>query len=195
MELCALAGRHACASMLVPFCLIPQVTTSTYLRPCTLLLTFLLTCRACPPSLMFFLARGRKGRKRRKTRCLDWRKKDIDGPRTHCDNMTHSPRCFNRVLTSCHKVVFLPTSKSARAVCSFVCLFLRWERQGNSEVESLSINVSDSPMGKQAPNPAGVKSHQPWVLNWWLNYEKKIHTFKVYSNHLGCTAQRHTTWS
>lgn len=33
------------------------------------------------------------------------------------------------------------------------------------ERENLLINVSDSPIGKRAPNPAGVKSHQPWELN------------------------------
>lgn len=69
------------------------------------------------PTKPVFLARRRKEVVEVKT--VPRLKEDTDGPRTHCDSMTHSPRCFKdyRALTSCHKVVSLPTS--------FVCLFLR----------------------------------------------------------------------
>lgn len=79
MELRALAGRRACESLLVSFCLIPQVPTSTYLRPCTLLPAFLLSCKASLPRLIFFWLRTGKKRwsKRRKTWCLDWRKTKV----------------------------------------------------------------------------------------------------------------------
>lgn len=78
------------ASLLVSFCLIPQVNTSTYLRPCTLLLAFLLSCRACPHSLVFvWLGRGKKWTsKETKAWCNDWRK-DKGGARTHTVTTWH----------------------------------------------------------------------------------------------------------
>lgn len=82
MEPHALAGRRACASLLVSFCSIPQVNTSTYLRPCTLLPAFPLSCRACPWSLMFF-GLGKTCRSESwKLRCRDWWK-DKGGARTY----------------------------------------------------------------------------------------------------------------
>lgn len=61
------------------------------------------------------------------------------------------------------------------------------------EGESLLINVSDSHIGKQAPNPAGVNhiSHGCEIDSSTL-WKKSI--LKGLFPQLGCTTQQGTTW-
>lgn len=134
----------------------------------------------------FWLRKGKKWRnKRRKTWCHDWRK-DKGGARTHCHNMTYSLRCFKDFFKGLWllavKLFFAPLCRRGQAALLFACFFEVRETGGVRDEESLLINVSDSPIGKQAPDPAGVKSHQPWVLNWRLSSIWKNPYFKVYSS-------------
>lgn len=119
------ARSPSCVHVHLCWALSSQVNTSTYLRPCTLLPAFLLSCRAGPPSLMFFwLGRGKKVEEWKEEDSVTWRamtwRKDKDGSRTHCHNMTYPRRCYKdcRAPTSYHKLVFMPLHVG-QAGCSF----------------------------------------------------------------------------